>query len=236
MTLNHEWRKGIWRENPTLVLLLGLCPTLAVTTGVKNALGMGLAVTFVLICANALISCTKKLVPSEIRIPVYIVVIATFVTVVKLLMAAYLPALKEALGIFLALIAVNCIVLGRAEAFAAKNPPLASALDGAGMGLGFTLALSLIALVREILGSGTLFDVPLATGLEPYTMKIFILAPGGFLTLGLLLAFFAWREKRHNNLWVIKNNLQRERRRRSEEISAPEKDRAPTAPEENKNT
>ncbi len=185
-----EFTKGLIRENPVFVLLLGLCPTLAVTTGLKNAIGMGLAATFVLVCSNLIIALAKKLIPSEIRIPCFIVVIATFVTIVKLVMAAYLPALKEALGIFLPLIVVNCIILGRAEAFASKNGPVRSIIDGLGMGLGFTLALCLIGLVREVLGAGQILGIPIARGLDPYTLKIFIIAPGGFLTMGLLLALF----------------------------------------------
>ena len=218
MGVLSEFTKGLWRENPTLVLLLGLCPTLAVTTSVQNALGMGLAATFVLVCSNMIISLLKKLIPGEIRIPVYIMIIATFVTVVKLLMAAYLPALKEALGIFLALIAVNCIILGRAEAFASKNTPFASFFDGLGMGLGFTLGLSTIAFFREIIGSGSFWGIPLAEGLEKYSVKMFVLAPGGFLTLGLILAFFAWRRNRHDRLARVRNNLNRGRLRRAFEL------------------
>jgi len=185
-----EFTKGFVRENPVFVLLLGLCPTLAVTTGLKNAIGMGMACTFVLAGSNLIIALFKRLIPKEIRIPCYIVVIATFVTIVKLIMAAYFPLLKEALGIFLPLIVVNCIILGRAEAFASKNDSLASVVDGVGMGLGFTCALSLIGILREILGAGQIWGVPIARGLEPYALKIFIIAPGGFLTMGLLLAFF----------------------------------------------
>lgn len=212
MSILGEFSKGLWKENPTFMLLLGLCPTLAVTTSLSNAVGMGLAATFVLICSNVMISMLKKAIPDEVRIPVYIVIIATFVTVVKLLMAAYLPALKEALGIFLALIAVNCIILGRAEAFASKNSPVASLFDGLGMGLGFTVGLSTIAFFREILGSGTLWGIPLCEGLHGYTLKVFSLAPGGFLTLGLILAFFAWRKNHYNNLVLIKENLNRGRK------------------------
>ena len=218
MRLFRELTKGLWRENPTLVLLLGLCPTLAVTTGLANAVGMGLAATFVLVCSNVLISLLKKMVPDEIRIPVYIMIIATFVTVVKLLMAAYLPALKEALGIFLALIVVNCIILGRAEAFASKNSPFASMLDGLGMGLGFTIGLSIIGIIREVLGNGTLWGIPLTDGLTAYTPKVFILAPGGFLTIGLILAFCAWRRNHHNNLLLIRKNLDRGRLKRAHEL------------------
>ena len=190
MNLGKEFMKGIFKENPVFVLVLGMCPTLAVTTSVEKAIGMGLASTFVLVCSNVIISLIKKLVPDEVRIPVFIVVIATFVTLVKLIMAAYFPALKAALGIFLPLIVVNCIIMGRAEAFASKNGPVASLVDGIGMGLGFTLSLMLLGAIREILGSGSLLGIPFAEGLSAYTQTIFILAPGGFLTLGLLMGFF----------------------------------------------
>ncbi len=182
--------KGLFKENPVFVIVLGLCPTLAVTTSLEKAIGMGLASTFVLVFSNLIISLIKSLVPDEVRIPVFIVVIATFVTLVKLIMAAYFPELKAALGIFLPLIVVNCIILGRAEAFASKNGPVASLADGLGMGVGFTLALCLLGAVREILGSGSLLNIPFADGLGQYTQTIFILAPGGFLTLGLFMALF----------------------------------------------
>jgi electron transport complex protein RnfE len=183
----REFTKGLIRENPSLVLLLGLCPSLAVTTSLDKALGMGLAATFVLFFSNLFVSLLRKAIPDEIRIPAYIVIIATFVTVVKLVMAAYFPALKESLGIFLALIVVNCIILARAEAFAAKNGPVLSMADGLGMGLGFTGALCLIGGIREILGGGSLYGIPLAEGLEPYSQNIMILPAGGFLTMGCLL-------------------------------------------------
>ncbi len=182
--------KGLFKENPVFVIVLGMCPTLAVTTSLEKAIGMGLASTFVLVFSNLIISLIKKLVPDEVRIPIFIVVIATFVTLVKLIMAAYFPELKAALGIFLPLIVVNCIILGRAEAFASKNGPVASLADGLGMGIGFTLALCLLGAVREILGAGSLLGIPFADGLGAYTQTIFILAPGGFLTLGLFMAFF----------------------------------------------
>lgn len=190
MNLTKEFFKGIFKENPVFVLVLGLCPTLAVTTSVEKAIGMGLASTFVLVCSNLIVSLIKKAVPPEVRIPIFIVVIATFVTLVKLIMAAYFPALKTALGIFLPLIVVNCIILGRAEAFASKSGPVESVVDGLGMGIGFTLALMLIGAIREILGSGALLGIPFADGIGQYTQTIFILAPGGFLTLGLLMGFF----------------------------------------------
>lgn len=192
MKLFSEFTKGLIQENPVLVLLLGLCPTLAVTTGVQNAIGMGLAATFVLVCSNFVISLVKRGVPSEVRIPVFIVIIASFVTVVKLVMAAYTPQLSAALGIFLPLIVVNCIILGRAEAFASRNPPLASLIDGLGMGVGFTLALLLIAAIREIAGAGTLAGIPLCRGIEAYTLSAIVLPPGGFLVLGLLLGFLRY--------------------------------------------
>lgn len=179
--------RGLFKENPAFVLVLGMCPTLAVTTSVEKAIGMGLATTFVLAWSNLIISLIKSLVPDEVRIPVFIVVIATFVTLVKLIMGAYFPALKAALGIFLPLIVVNCIILGRAEAFASKNGPAASIADGIGMGIGFTLSLALLGTIRETLGSGSFLDIPFADGIAPYTQTIFILAPGGFLTLGLLM-------------------------------------------------
>ncbi|MCC8191268.1 MAG: electron transport complex subunit E [Planctomycetes bacterium] len=187
MNLRRQFFTGVFKENPVFVLVLGLCPTLAVTTSVEKAIGMGLASTFVLVCSNGIISLIKKLVPDEVRIPIFIVVIATFVTLVKLIMAAYFPELKAALGIFLPLIVVNCIILGRAEAFASKHGPLASLVDGVGMGVGFTVALMTLGVIREILGSGSLLGIPFAEGFLPYTQTIFILAPGGFLTLGLLM-------------------------------------------------
>ncbi len=199
-----EFTKGLFRENPVFMLLLGLCPTLAVTTSLANALGMGLACTFVLFCSNLMISLIKGVIPGEIRIPCYIVVIATFVTMVKLIMAAYFPELKAALGIFLPLIVVNCIILGRAEAFACKNGPLASVVDGLGMGAGFTLALCLIGVIREILGGGQVLGVPLAPGLDPYTIKVMIIPPGGFLTLGSLLALFKFLKLRRERAAALR--------------------------------
>lgn len=190
MKVFADFFKGLFRENPVFVLVLGMCPTLAVTSSVEKAIGMGLATTFVLVCSNLIISLIKKWVPDEVRIPIFIVVIATFVTLVKLIMAAYFPTLKAALGIFLPLIVVNCIILGRAEAFASKNNPIRSLADGLGMGLGFTLSLTLLGAVRETLGSGSLLGIPFAPDLSAYTQTIFILAPGGFLTLGLLMGFF----------------------------------------------
>ncbi len=218
MSISSEFSKGIVKENPVLVLLLGLCPTLAVTTGVSNAVGMGFAATFVLICSNLLISLCKKGIPKEIRIPIFIVIIASFVTVVKLVMAAYFPALKASLGIFLALIVVNCIILGRAEAFAFKRGAIDSVFDGLGMGLGFTVALCLIALFREVLGAGTFYGVPLADGLEPFTQKIFILSPGGFLTVGLILATAAFLKNRSDRCVQVQKNLNHGRAEREKQL------------------
>jgi electron transport complex protein RnfE len=190
MDTANIFTRGLVRENPVFVLLLGLCPALAVTTGVGNAIGMGLAATFVLVCSNTIVSIFRGVIPSQVRIPVFIVVIATFVTIVKMVMAGYFPELKAALGIFLPLIVVNCAILGRAEAFASKNGIGQSIIDGIGMGLGFTLALCAIGLVREVLGAWSVLGVPISGGAEAHTWKVFILAPGGFLAMGLLLAFF----------------------------------------------
>ena len=179
--------KGIIKENPVLVLLLGTCPTLATTTSAVNGLGMGVSTMAVLICSNIVISLLKKVIPGKVRIPCYIVVIAGFVTIVQLLLKAYLPALDSALGLFIPLIVVNCIILGRAEAFANKNSVGKSMFDGLGMGLGFTAALILISAVREILGAGTFAGISLfGSGFQP--VSIMILPPGAFLTLGCLLA------------------------------------------------
>ena len=177
---------GILRENPVFALVLGMCPTLATTTSAINGMSMGLATTFVLVCSNVVISLLKNLIPDKVRIPAFIVVIATFVTMVQLLMQAYLPSIYDVLGLFIPLIVVNCIVLGRAEAFAAKNTVGLSALDGLGMGLGFTLALTLIGAVRELLGTGCVFGLNIYS--ETYGMLIFVLAPGAFIVLGYLMA------------------------------------------------
>ena len=177
---------GIITENPTFVLLLGMCPTLGTTSSAINGMSMGLATMFVLICSNIVISAVKNLIPDMVRIPAYIVVIATFVTVVQMCMQAFVPALYATLGLFIPLIVVNCIVLGRAEAFAAKNGVLASACDGIGIGLGFTLALTLLGACRELLGTGKLFNLTLVP--EEYGSLIFVLAPGAFIVLGYLVA------------------------------------------------
>ncbi len=178
---------GIIKENPTLVLMLGMCPTLAVTTSAINGVGMGLTTTVVLVMSNLLISLLRKVIPDSVRIPAFIVIIATFVTVVQLLLEAYIPSLYAALGIYIPLIVVNCIILGRAEAYASKNPVIPSVFDGIGMGLGFTLGLTLIGTVREILGAGSVFGFRfLPANME--TLTIFILAPGAFFVLAILTA------------------------------------------------
>ena len=177
---------GILKENPTFGLVLGMCPTLATTTSAINGMSMGLATLFVLVCSNVVISLLKNLIPDKVRIPSFIVVIATFVTMVQLLMQAYLPAIYETLGLFIPLIVVNCIVLGRAEAFAAKNPVGLSALDGIGMGLGFTLALTILGAIREFMGTGAVFGLHIFP--ENYGALLFVLAPGAFICLGYLMA------------------------------------------------
>ena len=178
--------KGIIKENPVLVLLLGTCPALATTTGVISALAMGIAATAVLICSNIVISALRKAIPDKVRIPCYIVVIAGFVSVVQMLMQAYFPDLYDMLGVYLALIVVNCIILGRAEMFAGKNPVIKSALDGIGMGIGFTIALAAMATVREVLGNASFAGHAIAF-LEPYKIKFLVEAPGGMLVYGCLI-------------------------------------------------
>lgn len=194
---------GVFRNNPIFRLVLGLCPTLAVTTSLENAIGMGLAATFVLLCSNALVSALRKVIPAAVHIPCYIVIIATFVTAIDLLLQAYLPALSQSLGIFIPLIVVNCIILGRAEAFASKNGVIDSLADALGTGIGFTLSLSLIAAVREVVGAGSLTvwgDIAFKN-LNPGPMTLAILPAGGFITLGLLLALInrivEWNARRH---------------------------------------
>ena len=181
--------KGIIKENPVLVLVLGTCPTLATSTQAMNAIGMGIAATVVLICSNMAISALRKIIPDMVRIPAYIVVIAGFVSVVQMLVKAYMPALDSALGIYLPLIVVNCIILGRAEMYASKNGIIDSAVDGLGMGIGFTLALLLMATLREIPGAGTWFGVRIIP--EGYQLSIMTLAPGGFFVFGSLIALVA---------------------------------------------
>ena len=177
---------GIIKENPTFVLLLGMCPTLGTTSSAINGMGMGLATMAVLIFSNLLISCIKSIVPDMVRIPSYIVVIASLVTILQMVMQAFVPELYATLGLFIPLIVVNCIILGRAEAFAAKNGPVASIFDGIGIGLGFTLALTLLGAVREFLGTGKIFDIAIMP--EEYGMLVFVLAPGAFIALGYLIA------------------------------------------------
>jgi electron transport complex protein RnfE len=178
---------GLLKESPTFTLLLGMCPTLGVTSSASNAIGMGLATTFVLTMSNLVISLVKDFIPDKVRIPAYIVIIATFVTIVEMTMKAYLPALFASLGIFIPLIVVNCIVLGRAEAFASKNSPILSIFDGLGMGFGFTLALCILGSIRELLGTGKIFGHIIYP--ESYGMLVFIMAPGAFIALGFLIAF-----------------------------------------------
>ena len=204
-SLRKEFTKGLISENPVMRLVLGTCPTLAVTTSVVNALGMGVSALLVLVCSNIVISALRKIIPSKVRIPAYIVIIASFVTIVQMIVKAFVPALDKSLGVFLPLIVVNCIILGRAEAFAGKNSVIASAVDGLGMGVGFTIALCCMAAVREVLGAGTflagaksLLSLAGITSFDGFTlvsegsaispMTIFILAPGGFFTFGLLMA------------------------------------------------
>jgi electron transport complex protein RnfE len=187
MTLAREFTKGFWRENPIFRLVLGMCPTLAVTTAAINGIGMGLATTFVLVCSNTVISLLRNFIPPRVRIPSFIVVIASFVTIVDLVMAGFFFQLHKTLGLFIPLIVVNCIILGRAEAFASKHPLADSVADGVGMGFGFTLSLLVLGSIREVLGNGTLFNVP-AFGPGFFPFLVMILPPGAFITLGFLLA------------------------------------------------
>ena len=185
--LLHEFTKGIIKENPVLRLMLGACATLAVTTAASNAIGMGMATTFVLVCSNAVISLLRKIIPDKVRIPAFITIIAGFVTVVQMFIQAYSPDLDAALGVFLPLIVVNCIILGRAEMFASKNSVLPSIVDGLGMGIGFTAALLAMGIIRELLGAGTVFGIPvLSNFMDP--IIIFLLPPGGFFVFGMLIA------------------------------------------------
>jgi electron transport complex protein RnfE len=185
MKMLGEFVKGLWKENPTFRIVLGLCPTLAVSTSVSNGVGMGAAATFVLVGSNIFVSLVRKIVPDKVRIPCYIVIIATFVTIADLFMKAYAPLLSRSLGMFVPLIVVNCIVLGRAEAFSSKEPPLKSIMDALGMGLGFTWALILISAIRETLGNGTIMGIVISEYFEPPLFMI--LAPGALLTIGLLI-------------------------------------------------
>ncbi len=188
------FKEGVLDHNPTFVQMLGVCPTLATTTSAINALGMGLTTTVVLACSNLFISLLRKFIPKEVRIASYVVIISAFVSAVEMLLKAFLPDLNASLGVFIPLIVVNCILLARAEAFASKNPPLPSLADGLGCGVGFTLALTLIGSVRELLGGGTLFGLTVLPGWEP--MLLFVLPSGAFLTFGLLYGFFNWLRSR----------------------------------------
>ncbi|MBQ0110684.1 MAG: electron transport complex subunit E [Oscillospiraceae bacterium] len=180
-------KNGIIDENPTLRLVLGTCPTLAITTQAFNGIGMGLAATFVLVCSNIMVSLLRKVIPDKVRIPCYITIIASFVTVLQMIVKAFLPEIDKALGIYLPLIVVNCIILARAEMFAAKNTPIVAAVDGLGMGIGFTVVLTVMGMIRELLGAGTVFGLPVLSGVLP-PMLIFILPPGGFFVFGVLIA------------------------------------------------
>ena len=181
-----EFTKGLIKENPNMVMLLGMCPTLAITTMAANGVGMGLSTTFVLVCSNIVISLLKKVIPDTVRLPAYIVIVAGFVTFVSLILQAFAPDIYSSLGMYLSLITVNCIILGRAEMFASKNKVIPSIMDGLGMGLGFTLALTLLGATRELLGTGKLFGLTLMP--EQYGSLIFVLAPGAFIALGYLIA------------------------------------------------
>ena len=186
-SLLQEFTKGIIKENPVLRLVLGCCATLAVTTAASNAIGMGAATTFVLVCSNAVISLLRNVIPNKVRIPAFITIIAGFVTIVQMFIKAFSPALDTALGVFLPLIVVNCIILGRAEMFASKNKVLPSIIDGLGMGVGFTAAMLAMGIIRELLGAGTVFGLPILSGfMEP--IIIFLLPPGGFFVFGMLIA------------------------------------------------
>ena len=205
MDIKKQFEEGLLSKNPVLVQLLGMCSTLAITTSMFNGIGMGLSVTIILICSNVLISALRKVIPNEIRIAAYIVIIAGFVTIVDLLLQAYLPDLAESLGVFIPLIVVNCIILGRAEAFASKNTVLASALDGLFQGIGYTVALVIMCVIRELLGSGTFGGGVLNGGEgiviipEGYPAMQMIMPVGGFLTLGFVIAGFQWYMRRRQN-------------------------------------
>ncbi len=195
MAVGKEFIKGLYKENPVFRLMLGLCPVLAVSNSVNNAIGMGVAATFVLVCSNIFVSLIRQWVHPKIRIPIFIMIIATFVTIVQLVMAGFFPALSRSLGLFIPLIVVNCIILGRAEAFASKHHVFISLIDGLGMGFGFTLALIIIATFREVLGNGTWLGMPIF-GPTFQPVLFMIQSPGAFLTIGMLLGLFAWYENR----------------------------------------
>lgn len=190
----EDFKRGIFTENPIFVLALGLCPALAISTSLYNGIGMGLAATIVLVCSNVTISIVKKFIPDKVRIPCYIVVIATFVTIVQLLMKAYLPTLDKQLGIFIQLIVVNCIVLGRAEVYASKNNVVKSFIDGIAIGLGFTFSLAILSIIREVLGANKLFGMKVIPSFEP--MTVFIMAPGGFFTIALVMIIVRYYNSR----------------------------------------
>ncbi len=205
-SLRYEFTKGIFTYNPLFVTVLGNCPSLAVTTALKNGIAMGLAATFVLVCSNIVISLIRNSIPREIRIPCFIVVIAAFVTMVELFIKAYFPPeLGEALGIFIALIVVNCIIMYRAEIFAYKNPLLRSAIDGAGMGVGYTMALIVLSSIREIIGAGTIWGLKISEYYEP--ASVMIMAPGAFLLMGLILGFLKWRKERLSRKRIMEYQL-----------------------------
>ena len=205
MSFKKEFKKGLIRENPAFRMLLGMCPTLAISLAISNGIGMGLAATFVLVGSNVIISALRKVTPEKIRIPIFIVVIATFVTTVDLIMAAFLPGLHEVLGIFIPLIVVNCIIFARAEAFAFQHGIVDSLADGLGMGLGWTLALLVLSTIRELLGTGTLLAIPDFgfQGIHIFNQDLAavmaILPPGGFITLGLLIGFLNWRVSKNKD-------------------------------------
>lgn len=216
-SLKKPFIAGIISENPVFVSLLGMCPTLATTKSLESAIGMGLLVILTLMGSNVLISLLRKIIPSEVKIPCYIIIIATFVTIIKMVTEAFIPDLYSSLGVFISLIVVNCIILGRAEAFASKNGPLASFMDALGSGIGFTMAISVIAIIREILGTGALsigvyFPIGKAYYLHlfpsQYAISLFVQSAGGFLTLGLVLAFLAWRKAKRDE---AKAKLEKER-------------------------
>lgn len=198
MNQAKNFTKGFFKENPVFVMLLGMCPTLGVTSSAINGLGMGLATTFVLIMSNIVVSLVKNIIPDKVRIPSFIVIIASFVTIVDLVMAGYLPALHAQLGLFIPLIVVNCLVLGRAEAFASKNGVGSSIIDGLGMGLGFAMALTMLGAIREILGSGSIFDYKFISD-DANTLLLFVMPPGAFIALGYLTALISRFTKKESN-------------------------------------
>ncbi|MEG1560167.1 MAG: electron transport complex subunit E [Clostridia bacterium] len=205
--LSGVFINGIINENPTFRLVLGVCPTLAVTTSAMNGIGMGIAATFVLLGSNVVISLLRNFIPDKVRIPAFIVIICTFVTIIQMLLQAFLPSLYDSLGIFIPLIVVNCIILARAEAFASKNTVLASAADGIGMGLGFTIAITFIGMIRELIGNGSIFGMTvMPSGFEP--MLLFVLAPGGFITFGVLLGTINLITKKREKKRLMKEGIE----------------------------